>query len=144
MDDFHTRALLSIAIGVGPDVWHPCTNGGPWLLKWQDNIGVPCGTLPAGGDPTCTIAALEEPKTTPALEEPKTTPALEEPKTTPALEDPDPKITQPEDTRCNWVCNNASSLSEICQCKKCCSDITVKSPICELNDSLFKVYTCPK
>jgi hypothetical protein len=54
MDDFHTRALLSIAIGVGPDVWHPCTNGGPWLLQWQDDMDIPCGTLQAGGDPTCT------------------------------------------------------------------------------------------
>jgi hypothetical protein len=53
MDDFHTRAEKSIAFNATA-VWHPCTNGGPWLLKWQDDT---CGTLPAGGDPRCTIAA---------------------------------------------------------------------------------------
>jgi hypothetical protein len=51
MDDFHTRAEKSI--NVGSDAWTQCPKG-PWLLKWQDDT---CGTLPAGGDPRCTIAA---------------------------------------------------------------------------------------
>jgi hypothetical protein len=53
MYDFHAGALLSINVGVGTTVWKQCQNGAPWLLQWQDDIGITCATLPSGGDTTC-------------------------------------------------------------------------------------------